>query len=637
MPRPSPARDNNRSSSAKNIKNLTVPTSSTSKSPASSSTNLPSAHQPTLTPTSTSAPGASSGSSLFSKPRKALALRSLTSTYTSSSRNPPTEDPQLRELRLPDEPTFNSQPIEVHLYKEVVECPVCCNLYPPYLNRTRCCDQDICSECFVQLKRPDPHPPQHVVSSQPHSPPEQSEELVTEPAACPNCRTPYFGVTYNPPPFRRGLFYPNMNLVMNSPSTAMSSRSSLLSSPPSGAQSPMSADGSHRRVTSLSANSPLVTTVDDVRPDWQEKLNSANRRLRSRSDAASALHQAAYPAGGFHELGGGSRGLGRLFGRSGSMPSPLSPDDRQALAITLERLHRSSGSEGGALSTSEGAPRHISHEDAMLARVLEESRRTAAEEERRRNKEKEKQDKKAAKKAKKAQKKRSSSAGPLERDVELDHPGPATRLQSGVEISDGYVDTSSRSSLSNHSVRELNRLDSRQSTDFGPQGPQGHLERARAQLNPGRSQTSPDMYGHTASYARNHSYQSSTTSSVSLAESDNGLPGSNQGSAASFEGTATTGGVYVPTGALPHALGSRNGDFEDQYDTIETMIRNNRQVEEHLDSGETTEAGSAGSSQNDMEGASEQQLGRTVSQNEDRRSSFTPVSQGYRPSSPIPQ
>lgn len=52
--------------------------------------------------------------------------------------------------------------------------------YPPGLVHTRCCDQPICTECFVQIKRADP----------------TTTHLESEPAACPFCMEPNFGCLY---------------------------------------------------------------------------------------------------------------------------------------------------------------------------------------------------------------------------------------------------------------------------------------------------------------------------------------------------------------------------------------------------------------------------------------------------------
>ena len=61
--------------------------------------------------------------------------------------------------------------------------------YPANINYSRCCDQAICTECFVQIKRSEP----------------TTTHLVSEPAACPYCVQEHFGVVYTPPPWRTGI------------------------------------------------------------------------------------------------------------------------------------------------------------------------------------------------------------------------------------------------------------------------------------------------------------------------------------------------------------------------------------------------------------------------------------------------
>jgi len=61
--------------------------------------------------------------------------------------------------------------------------------YPANINHSRCCDQAICTECFVQIKRSEP----------------TTTHLVSEPAACPYCVQEHFGVVYTPPPWRTGI------------------------------------------------------------------------------------------------------------------------------------------------------------------------------------------------------------------------------------------------------------------------------------------------------------------------------------------------------------------------------------------------------------------------------------------------
>ncbi|KAF9347233.1 SNF1-interacting protein, partial [Mortierella sp. NVP85] len=63
------------------------------------------------------------------------------------------------------------------LYQGAIECPICFLYYPRNINRTRCCDKPMCTECFVQLKR--------------------SESAPAESPACPYCVEPHFGVIYS--------------------------------------------------------------------------------------------------------------------------------------------------------------------------------------------------------------------------------------------------------------------------------------------------------------------------------------------------------------------------------------------------------------------------------------------------------
>jgi hypothetical protein len=76
-----------------------------------------------------------------------------------------------------------------HWYMLILMIYLCVKYYPPNINRSRCCDQAICTECFVQIKRSEP----------------TTTHLVSEPAACPYCVQENFGVTYEPPSWRAGL------------------------------------------------------------------------------------------------------------------------------------------------------------------------------------------------------------------------------------------------------------------------------------------------------------------------------------------------------------------------------------------------------------------------------------------------
>jgi hypothetical protein len=59
---------------------------------------------------------------------------------------------------------------------ELVDCPICFNSYPRNINKTCCCDQPICTRCFVNLRM-------------------QRNNKVS----CPYCKQIALGVIYDPP------------------------------------------------------------------------------------------------------------------------------------------------------------------------------------------------------------------------------------------------------------------------------------------------------------------------------------------------------------------------------------------------------------------------------------------------------
>ncbi|KAK5128316.1 hypothetical protein LTR85_002983 [Meristemomyces frigidus] len=398
-----------------NINGLMVPISSRSQSYQSDTSANLSASHPAFS------------SSGFSSPSNTSALlrgraKTLASLATGSKSHSPDMTP--KEIQLPRDPYVNGLPVEAYLYREAPECPICFMYYPPYLNKTRCCDQPICSECFVQIKRPDPHPPEHEQPGQPRAPEEEADLLVSEVAACPFCVTPEFGVTYDPPPFRRGLAYPNSHSFkyLNS---AMLSSSSL-----------QSGGGVRRRATSLSANAPQVVTTDKVRPDWAKKLSDARAHTLRRSAAATALHNAAYVLGsqGDGQVRGPLSSFGRrrrtLFGDSpgaSGSGTPRLPEGMTAGAYTafFERARADRGHQDGSTDmyparSSSRRTRVDDLEDLMMMEAIRLS--LAAEEDRKRREDKDakkeekkkaKEDKKQAKKEEKQAKKRGGSNASL--------------------------------------------------------------------------------------------------------------------------------------------------------------------------------------------------------------------------------
>lgn len=381
-----------------NLQNLTVPITSRSKSASSESSSALSPSHPAFSNATTTT---SHSSSPFRPRSKTLA------SLSSAAKNTPPAEILPREVQLAKDPYVNGQAIEVFLYKDSTECPICFLFYPPYLNKTRCCDQAICSECFVQIKRPEPHPPEHHDPSNP-APPQQDldvdpEALVSEPACCPYCQAPEFGVTYEPPPIKRGLAYANASYAIANFSSAMSSSSSLNSS---AIGPPMSPSVQKRRTISMSANNSAVITTDRVRPDWATKLGNARSFLARRAAAATALHHAAYLMGnGPTERAGFGFSTRSRFGRSrgettpttsgAATPSPTTGNEPGARSVSeqLTLMRREAGEPGG--SRRRGRMEDL--EEMMMMEAIRLS--IAAEEER-----KQKSDKEAAKELKKKQK-----------------------------------------------------------------------------------------------------------------------------------------------------------------------------------------------------------------------------------------
>jgi len=363
---------NNPRGSDVNINSLTVPI--TSRSQSNQSDKSANGRQES-----------SSASQLFRGRAKTLASFAT----GSKSSSPSGENAAPPELRLPHDPYVSGLPIEAYLYREPLECPICFLDYPPYLNKTRCCDQPICSECFVQIKRPDPHPPEHEQPGEQRPPEEEAELLVSEVACCPFCKMPEFGITYDPPPFRRGLAYSKQ--PGNSTSIANSNNPLAQSNSPTSSQTSLPATG-RRRTTSISATASRVITTDRVRPDWAKKLSDARSHALRRGAAATALHNAAYMLGGAQGESAASR---TAFGRRRRTLFGESPGESGSGTPT--------GGEGTS-STSRGGGRRAQVQDLEDLMMMEAIRLSlAAEEDRARKASKgaRKEGKKIAKEAKK--------------------------------------------------------------------------------------------------------------------------------------------------------------------------------------------------------------------------------------------
>ncbi|KAF8528211.1 hypothetical protein BU17DRAFT_15725, partial [Hysterangium stoloniferum] len=151
------------------------------------------------------------------------------------------------------------RPSEASVYRGAVECPICFLYYPPNINRSRCCDQAICTECFVQIKRAEP----------------TTTHLVSEPAACPYCVQDSFGVTYEPPSWRAGLMRDGQQHHTVSKSHSSSSADSQAT----------------KRRKSFGADSPEVVTIDQIRPDWEAKLAAVRAAVTRRANRRIIMRQ----------------------------------------------------------------------------------------------------------------------------------------------------------------------------------------------------------------------------------------------------------------------------------------------------------------------------------------------------------
>lgn len=146
-------------------------------------------------------------------------------------------------------------PFGVLLYQNAVECPICFLFYPSNIATTRCCRQPICTECFVQIRRPNPHAP-IVHADDPNPPPENPETLIMESPVCPYCNIQDFGIIYDAPNFRlpRKPYEPLPATERDIPPT-----------------------------------DTRVVLTDMIRPDWTAKLQRAKDRAARRAANAALI------------------------------------------------------------------------------------------------------------------------------------------------------------------------------------------------------------------------------------------------------------------------------------------------------------------------------------------------------------
>lgn len=120
---------------------------------------------------------------------------------------------------------YPNDDLKIDIYSNVEECPICFFNMPAPLNKTKCCKQNLCTECFILMKRQRPQLnrisrtltttdnteidiARGIFSYTELDNNEGSRYRITikvnsTPAKCPYCTQEDFAVTYNPPSSRR--------------------------------------------------------------------------------------------------------------------------------------------------------------------------------------------------------------------------------------------------------------------------------------------------------------------------------------------------------------------------------------------------------------------------------------------------
>ncbi|BGP53889.1 hypothetical protein JCM8202_006082 [Rhodotorula sphaerocarpa] len=217
-----------------------------------------------------------------------------------------------------------------------LECPICFLYYPSNMVHTRCCDQPICTECFVSIKRADPTP----------------THLESEPAACPFCMETNFGC-----------IYPHGARPPIAPTASGVSGSSGDSAP-----SPVSpSDESRPRRKSFAHTDQEVVTTDMIHPDWEAKLEQMKAVVARRANRRIV----------FRQVGDRLIPVGITSGRGGEGATPtmagtqgLPPQLLSQIAAALDASNENGGSSSGSRRRSRSSRRRSNDEMAQLLESL---------------------------------------------------------------------------------------------------------------------------------------------------------------------------------------------------------------------------------------------------------------------------
>ncbi|GAA6020091.1 hypothetical protein JCM11491_006394 [Sporobolomyces phaffii] len=217
---------------------------------------------------------------------------------------------------------WTSKQEQAKLYKEkALECPICFLYYPPNMVHTRCCDQPICTECFVQIKRAEPTP----------------THLESEPAACPFCMEPNFGCVYGKPTPTRPTVQQLDSGNSGSSSTSGDDASQI---------SPSGSTPKARRKSFAHTEKEVVTT-DMLHPDWETKLEAMKATVARRANRRIVFRQVGdrlVPVG--ITSGRQSDGANATMATTQTLP----PDFLSQIAAAIDHsneTHSSASSSGG--------------------------------------------------------------------------------------------------------------------------------------------------------------------------------------------------------------------------------------------------------------------------------------------------
>nr|ODN81228.1 zf-C3HC4 type zinc finger protein [Cryptococcus depauperatus CBS 7841] len=166
---------------------------------------------------------------------------------------------------------------ERRAYKDAIECPICFLNYPPNINTSRCCQQPVCTECFVQIKRSEP----------------TLTHIQSEPACCPFCVETDFGVIYERPLSPLSSLSgtalatsPDQGDSFPSQAFSVGSEAELAIGP---GMNPTRKETLRRK--SVSSKAKEVVTIDEIRPDWEAKLNAVKAAAARKASRRIIMRQ----------------------------------------------------------------------------------------------------------------------------------------------------------------------------------------------------------------------------------------------------------------------------------------------------------------------------------------------------------